>query len=69
MENQSLNYFLLKKVNLNLFSSKNTPEQEEKKSILETSIAQSEFSAMIRPCFWKKLKIMTLTVSTEQLKV
>jgi hypothetical protein len=24
---------------------------------------------MIRPCFWKKLKIMTLTVSTEQLKV
>jgi hypothetical protein len=31
MENQSLNYFLLKKVNLNLFSSKNTPEQEEKK--------------------------------------
>ena len=31
MENQSLNYFLLKNVNLNLFLSKNTPEQEEKK--------------------------------------
>jgi len=51
MENQSLNYFLFKNINLNLFLSKNTPEQEEKKSILETSIAQSEFSAMIRPCF------------------
>jgi len=53
MENQSLNYFLLKNVNLNLFLSKNTPEQEEKKkkSILETSIAQSEFSVIIRPCF------------------
>jgi hypothetical protein len=51
MENQSLNYFLLKKVNLNLFSSKNKLEQEKKKSILETSIPQSEFSAMIRTCF------------------